>query len=122
MHSMTSAFEFAVDRTRGERLRTAWQGGGRVHRGRRECRHHASPAVMCLILDNADKNSSGALLPGRFTLGLVHGLFLQHHAFVLGWCMGYLQQRRQRLTWHEAPRCCTSMTDGERTIICITIP
>ena len=66
--------------------------------GRRECRHHASPAFMCLNFYNADKHSFCALLPGRVTLGLVRGSLrhaLHHQALELDWCMGYLEQRRQ---------------------------
>ena len=44
--------------TARERLRTAWQGGGR---GRRECRHDASAAVIVLF----HKHSLLRLLPGR---------------------------------------------------------
>ena len=62
-HSMTSAFAFAVDRTRRDHLRTVWQGAGR---GRRECRLLVMPLRVGAPLLMLTRESMAMTLLGRW--------------------------------------------------------
>ena len=99
---MTSALEFAVDRTRQDRLRTAWQGVAEV--GGSADITPLKPSCASFLIMQISTSLVPCCLAGRVALGLVRGLLrhaLHHQAHGLDYCMRYLEQH-----WHAgaAPR------------------